>query len=133
MTLSTYLDTFAHDIGLDDRFIEDQPGVYKIPLEEDLEITITSLDKGFQFFSVLCSCPPNNREKFFTQTLLGNLFGQGTHGAVLGLNQDASKVTLTRTADFDMDYRTFKNILEDFINSADAWREIALTHVETSK
>lgn len=60
--------------------------------------------------------------------MLGNLFGQGTHKAVLGLTEDGNMLTLFKVVEYNIDYKQFRDALEDFINSVDFWREEALNH-----
>ena len=42
------------------------------------------------------------------------LFGQGTKGAVLGLSEDGSQLTLTQDIDYNAEYKEFRDTLEDF-------------------
>lgn len=72
--------------------------------------------------------PRGKEEELYTQMLLANLFGQGTYGAVISLDDDARHIELSRTIDYDVNFKDFKDILEDFINAVDFWREEALNY-----
>ncbi len=113
----------AQELEVDDLLEPGSTGNYKLPLEEDLAINITPLSKGFYLFCNITPCPKANREVFYSDALLANLFGQGTHGAILGLSEDGGRVTLSYAADYSVEYKEFRDSLEDFINTVDFWRE----------
>jgi hypothetical protein len=101
-------------------------GTYVMPLGEGLAITISTLPyTGFMLSSTLGPFPEKNDEQFFETLLRANLFGDGTRGAVLGLNPEGTKVILTRIIEYRIDYNEFRDIIEDFINVADLWRDEA--------
>jgi hypothetical protein len=127
MQLNKYLDELAKEWEVKEPFATQTPGVYAIPLEEGIKVMLTETFPGFQLSSNVIECP-NKQEAFFTQALLANLFGQGTRGGVLGLKPDGKMVTITRVIQEDPNYKDFRNILEDFINSIDFWREEALNY-----
>lgn len=104
------------------------PGIYALPLDEGLTINLQEIPGGILLKCALAPYPKTNEEAFSSRAMLGNLFGQGTHGAVLGLSQDSNTLTLSRAIDYHLDYKEFKEIVEDFINSVDFWRDEALNH-----
>lgn len=104
------------------------PGVYNLPLEDDINITITTLPVGFMLFGMIATLPTVNKENFFLRVLQANLFGQGTRGAVLALTEDGNVLTLSRTLEYNSNYREFKEALEDFVATVVFWREEARTH-----
>ncbi len=57
-----------------------------------------------------------------------NLFGIGTRGAAIGLNEDGNVLTLSLELDYNSSYQEFKEKLEDFISVMDFWRKEALEH-----
>lgn len=124
--LSAFMQEFTKELELDKPLPQDVPGVFVIPLDVGLSITISSMPQGIFFYSVVAPIPKDKEEAFFTEALLGNLFGQGTKGATLGLSEDGRMLTLSRAIDYDVNYKEFKELLEDFINSVDFWREEAL-------
>ena len=106
----------------------DVPGTYSLALDEGLSVTITSMGSGFVLTCNIIACPKHGEEEFYTLALLGDLFGQGTGGATLGLNEDGSLLTLSKGIDYNVEYKDFKDVLEDFINSVDFWRQEVLNH-----
>lgn len=103
-------------------------GNYLIPLEEGIIITVSPLAVGFTFNTIIGPCPKTHKEEFFSRALLGNLFGQGTRNAILGLNEEGTHLTLANIIDYNVDYKGFKELIEDFINVLDFWREELKSH-----
>lgn len=128
--LDTFIKELSQELELTEPLVADVPGVYALPLDEGLSIMISanSNNRGMQLACTLGPAPMNKEEDFFTQAMLGNLFGQGTKNGVLGLSEDGKMMTLSRTIYYDIDYRQFREIVEDFINSVDFWREEALNY-----
>ncbi len=121
--LEKYLPLLIKELEIDTDLATANPGVYSWPINEQVNVTLTSYPFGF---SLSCPIDTNQRkeeELFFTQVMLGNLFGQGTEGAVLGLNEEGNLLTLTQTIDYTIDYKEFKDILEDFINTVEYWKD----------
>lgn len=105
------------------------PGVYTIPLEDELNFVVTTLPEGgLRLSSSISPAPQKNLEAAYQALLLSNLFGQGTKGALLGLNDAGTILTLSREIEYDVNLNEFNNIVEDFINSIDFWREEMLQY-----
>lgn len=121
--IERFMTQFSKELELPRELEPKSPGVYVLPLEEDLSITFTEKDGVIHFHSVVAGCPAQNQEAFFQKMLLGNLFGQGTYGSVLGLDEDGKFLVMQRTFDFPLDYRQFRDQVEDFVNALDLWRE----------
>ncbi len=121
--LETFMQQFVQELELDQSIAIATAGAYTIPLEEDVKIAITALPQGFSLNCNVIACPTTNKELFLTKVLHGNLFGQGTHHAVLGLNENGNLLTLSRVIDYNVDYKDFREALEDFINTVDFWRQ----------
>lgn len=120
--LDKFIQSLSKELELEETLATEVPGVYALPLEGDLMITITDKPPGFSLACTLDSAKKQNEEDFFARLMLGNLFGQGTKGAVLGLTEDGNLLTLTQTVDYNAEYKEFRDIIEDFINSAEYWR-----------
>jgi hypothetical protein len=57
-----------------------------------------------------------------------NLFGRGTRGAAIGLNEEGKLLTLSLELDYNNSFKEFKENLEDFISVIDFWRTEASKH-----
>lgn len=126
--IDKYLKELAKELEVESDFSSEMPGIFIFPLEEDVAITLSEKAPGFSMTATLCACPKMNLEGFYSQMMLANLFGQGTRGAVLGLNNEGNMLTLSKSIDYNVDYKNFKELLEDFINVIDFWREEAVNH-----
>lgn len=126
--IEKHLKDLGKELEIDSDFSTEVPGVYIFPIEDDVVVTLTEQAPGYKMTSTLCACPKMNLETFYSQMMLANLFGQGTKGAVLGLNSEGNMLTLSKTIEYNPDYKIFKETLEDFINVVDFWREEAVNH-----
>ncbi len=124
-TMQDLLSQLANDLKVDSDFATDKPGLYSIPFEEDTTVEIIELQQGILFTAVICPVPGKKQEDFYTQALLGNLFGQGTLGSVVGITADGKNVAISREIPKITDYKNFRNNLEDFLNALDFWRDEA--------
>lgn len=123
MKLDNYIDQLVKEMEFEGGLATQVPGVFAFPLEENLTVTISDRPPGFSLFCSLDSIPKARQEEFLTRVMLGNLFGQGTKGAVLGISEDGNLLTLTQVIDYNIEYKEFRDILEDFVNTVDVWRE----------
>lgn len=133
MQLEPFIKQLMQEFELEGSLATQVPGNYALPLEPDVSVQISETPEGFTLFSTLCPCPKERQEEFFTQMLLGNLFGQGTEGAVLGLDEEGKHLTLSRVITEQVEYPLFMDILEDFMNSVDFWRTEAADHIKGVK
>lgn len=121
--LEAIIKQLTQEMELEGSLATQVSGVFAFPLEENLAVTITDRPPGFSLTCALTPLPKLNEEACLTRIMLGNLFGQGTKGAVLGLNSEGNVLTLSQTIDYNINYKDFRDVLEDFVNSVDFWRE----------
>jgi hypothetical protein len=122
MLLDQYIQQLSKELELEDQLRSDVPGIFALPLEEDVTVMISALAQGFALNCGFSHIPSGRLEDFFERVLLADLFFQGTKGAVLGLNEDGNLLTLSQNVEYQTDYREFRDVLEDFINTIDYWR-----------
>lgn len=125
MNLDNFIAQLTKEMELEGSLATEVPGVFSFPLDEHLNILIANRPLGFALSCTIAPMPKQPQEEFLTRLMLGNLFGQGAKGAVLGINEDGSLLTLTQTIDYNAEYKEFRDILEDFTNSVDLWFEEA--------
>lgn len=122
--LDRFLKDLQIEMELDDPFPSNVPGVWSIPLGDDLEVTISKLeDQGFELRSTLGILPQHKRDTFVELMMVSNFMGQGTEGGALALEENEKNVVLVRSVEEDIDYQQFKEILEDFLNAVEAWHD----------
>ncbi len=101
---------------------------YILPFEENLEVEAIELDHYFVLKGKISPSPETNVEAFFLKVMEANLFGIGTRGAAIGLNEDGKLLTLSQQLDYNTPFKEFKEKLEDFVSVMDFWRKEALKH-----
>lgn len=125
--LQNFIPRLIHDMELGDiNLSSGVPGIYTLPLDEGLSVNMTDIPGGYILKSNIGPYPKTKEDLFLSQAMLGNLFGQGTKGAILGVNPEGTLLTLTLIVDYPVEYKDFKESLEDFINILDFWREEAV-------
>lgn len=95
---------------------------YNLLLDETT-ISIIDTPPGFRLTSNLGPMPGEKIEEFLISMLRGNLFGQATNQAVLGLDETGNNVLLQYFHPQSSNYREFHNAVEDFINTVDFWKK----------
>lgn len=119
--LHEWMIKLVQELNLPKQIAEEVEGSYRFPIDDEVRVEIMDTPPGCRFFCSLIDCPKQNQEVVFEYLLLGNLFGQGTGGAILGIDENGQRLTLSRNIDYAIDYKQFKEILEDFCNEADFW------------
>ncbi|MCB1213432.1 MAG: type III secretion system chaperone [Chlamydiia bacterium] len=100
-----------------------QEDCYSFPVTPEMMATVEDRHPVIHFHCRLGQCPKENREEFFTEALMANLFGSNTGGGVLGLSQDGSELLIQHDIDYTIPYTDFSASLEDFCNAAELWAE----------
>ncbi|NGX42771.1 MAG: hypothetical protein K940chlam7_01058 [Chlamydiae bacterium] len=126
--LDTFIQKLTKELEIEGALATEVPGVYALPVDKDLSMTISEIPRGFSLNCILIDCPTEQEEAFYTQTLFANLFGQGTEGCVLGLDAEGKTLTLSREVNYDIEYKDFRDMVEDFMNSIDFWRQEILAY-----
>ncbi|SCA63270.1 hypothetical protein SCG7086_AN_00160 [Chlamydiales bacterium SCGC AG-110-P3] len=122
MQVEQMIEELGKELELENPIPQEAEGVWVLYMDVDTPVTISKLEDGFAFQATVCSLPEkSDEEAFLTKCLVGNLFGQGTAGAVLGLDARGEKLVLTREF-HELDYYVFSEGIEDFFNAIDFWR-----------
>jgi hypothetical protein len=113
----------AKEWEVEDSFISDTPGVWIIPLDGEVDIVLSAIERGFMISAVLGPSPQQQREDFFTLLMTANFLGQGTQGAVLALDEK-NQITLSQSFTEVVTQRDFQEAVEDFISNFDRWKAL---------
>lgn len=118
-----YVIQLSQDLEINPELVKtDQEGTFVLPIgNPSLHIKVKDLNPGVYLFSKICPCPKEKLEELFIYLMKANLFGQGTFGSVIGLEEEY--LTLSSALPYDMNYRDFKETVEDFVNTIDFWKE----------
>ena len=90
---------------------------------EGIPITITDSPPGIEISAVIGKAPLENQEAIYTKLLRGNLLGQATRKACLGLDEAGENIVLSASIPSIRSYREFKDSIEDFVNAVMFWKE----------
>jgi len=131
--LDQLLKTLAEELEMEEIPQKREDGLYPLAINPTLSITVKQLDPGIAFFGKIGPCPAEQKEEFFMLLMKANFLGQGTGGAVIGLEENENFLTLSSTLPYDMNYKIFKDALEDFTNYLDYWREEIIRHQAKEK
>ncbi|PIS02082.1 MAG: hypothetical protein COT85_08065 [Chlamydiae bacterium CG10_big_fil_rev_8_21_14_0_10_42_34] len=96
--------------------------IYPLRLGDDL-VAIKDLDPGVSLQAQICPCPQKKKEDLFIYLMRANLLGQGTGGTRIGLDLDEKFLTLSLGLPYELNYQTFKDTVEDFVNYLIYWRD----------
>lgn len=92
-------------------------------VNEKVEVALRDLDPGISMRAKIGPCPKKRREDLLIFLMRANLLGQGTGGARIGLDEDEKTLTLSLGIPYEMNYQTFREHLEKFVNYLVYWRE----------
>ncbi|GAB4233718.1 MAG: hypothetical protein Tsb0021_12800 [Chlamydiales bacterium] len=99
----------------------ENPKMYSIPIEENVKANLHE-DRNSIFLECDIGEAPQ-KEDFFAEALEANLLTEGTFGSVLGLDAAGKHLILSRMINQDIPYQRFKEVLEDYMNIVDFWKE----------
>ena len=121
--LEELLKTLAEELEFEEIPKKDEGNLYHVSLNPELSITIQQQDPGVSFLGKIGPCPVTKREELFILLMKANFLGQGTGGATIALEANENFLTLSSVIPYDMNYKMFKDALEDFANYLDYWNE----------
>lgn len=117
-----YVIQLSQDLEMDPQSVMTQEeDTFVLPIGSSLKVKIKNLNPGIYLYSRICPCPTEKLEELFIYLMKANLFGQGTFGSVIGLEEEY--LTLSSALPYDMNYRDFKETVEDFVNTIDFWKD----------
>lgn len=120
--LEKYLGQLIADFRLDPLTPVDERGLFSLRLN-NIEVSLKYLDPGVYFYSKITQLlPQHKKEDVLSLLMKANFLGQGTGGGTIGLTEDESSLTLSLGLPYDMNYKEFKEALEDFVNFLDYWK-----------
>jgi hypothetical protein len=106
-------------------------GTHVLKINDDLEVWLKDLNPGIAIKSIIGNVPSvNDKESLFSYLCRANYIGQGTGGAVIALDPNEKFLTLSLIMSYEVNYRIFRDKLEEFLNYLDFWRN-ELKRLET--
>lgn len=131
--LEQMLQTLSEELELGEVPQKEEGNVYHFSLNPQTSIRIQQLDPGISFLSRIGPYPTVKREELFILLMKANFLGQGTGGSTIALDENENFLTLSLILPYDMNYKMFKDTLEDFTNYLDYWREELIRHKKAAE
>jgi hypothetical protein len=131
--LEQFLSTLVQDLELGETPKKEEGNVFQLALNPVIVVNLQELDPGISFWSRIGVCPIAKREDLFILLMKANFLGQGTGGSTIALDENENFLTLSSILPYDMNYKMFKDALEDFANYLDYWREELIRHKKAAE
>jgi|SRR5579862_4506962 len=131
--LETFLKTLHEELKLEAPPKMDRQQYYCFSLNPELEIKVKELDPGTLFFARIGPCPQLKKEELFSHLMKANFLGQGTGGSSIGFDESENCLTLSSFLPYDLNYKLFRDALEDFVNYIDYWKAELIRHQKTAE
>jgi hypothetical protein len=112
---------------------KDENQTFRLPLNPELVVSIKQLEPGMFLFSRIAACPEEKREELFIFLMKANFLGLGTGGSAIGLEADEKFLTLSSALPYEMNYKGFKESIEDFVNYVDYWKDEILKYQKAAQ
>lgn len=125
--LKKLLDQLGNELGLEpiNGAHEEQHYLFSV---NNIEIEANELKRSYLLKGTIGEVPPENVDAFLMKIMEANLFGLGTRGAAIGLNEEGKVLTLSLELEYNTSYKEFKEKIEDFISVRHFWQSEALNH-----
>jgi hypothetical protein len=113
--LERFLEQLCNELDINSLPKLNEQKIYPFRLGNEL-VAFKDLKPGMSMQALICPCPEKKKEDLFIFLMRANLLGQGTGGARIGLDQDEKFLTLSLGLPYEMNYQSFKQNIEDFVN-----------------
>lgn len=95
---------------------------YQLDINDTTLVWVKDLQPGIYFRSTIAPLPTTNMEDLYLYLSKGNFLGQGTGGSVISLDTNEKFLTLVLNIPYEVNYRIFRDKLEDFVNYLEFWK-----------
>ncbi len=119
--LQDYLEKLCKELAIATPKLNEQKS-YKLMFASDA-VHIQNLDPGCSMHAHICEAPQKRKEELYTYLMRANLLGQGTGLTRIGMDEDEKFLTLSMGLPYELNYQTFREMFEDFVNYLIYWRE----------
>ncbi|MDP1880169.1 MAG: type III secretion system chaperone [Parachlamydiaceae bacterium] len=123
-----FINELSQDLDMEEFITSKEPFHYTLTFEDNVVIEVVKSNDSYLFKANIAEIPKVNSESFLLRLMEANLFGLGTRGSAIGLDEKENQSTLSLEVDANQKYQNLKNQLEDFANVIDFWRKESLNH-----
>lgn len=120
--LRDYLAKLCKELAIEATPKLNEQKIYPFRLGNEI-IALKDLEPGVAMQAQISLCPEKKKEDLFIFLMRANLLGQGTGGARIGIDSEEKFLTLSLGLPYEMNYQSFKETIEDFVNYLIYWRE----------
>jgi hypothetical protein len=121
--LREFVEKLCGELGIPPNLKRSEKKSYSFRIADGIEAELRDLEPGLALWGKIAPCPEKRREDLFIYLMRANLLGQGTGGCRIGLDANEKILTLSLGLPYELNYQTFKETVEDFINYLVYWRE----------
>jgi hypothetical protein len=111
----------AADLGLPSPPPPNEQGDFLIELSESLKVFVRPLEPGLFLLGHIAPIPTNKKEEILCYVASGNFLHQGTGNYIIGIDDEEKFLTLSHTIPYEINYKIFKELIEDFVNFLSYW------------
>jgi hypothetical protein len=101
----------------------------RVMISPDRSIDFHEHAKGFSMWSRIGECPPKHKEDFYLLLMRANFLNQGTGNGTVGMEQEEKHLTLSSYIPYELDFKKFKETVEEFVNFVDYWKDELDRHI----
>lgn len=124
MDLDRLVENLASELKLGAIPQKDKKGLYQVKIGGSPTVSLKALESGvFMTAQILPVPKEGNKEALYIYLMKANLLHQGTGHGAIGIDPSEKFFTLSYTLPFEVNYRSFHETLEDFLNYIDYWKE----------
>lgn len=121
--LQQFINQICAELHLDAPQKINEQKTFTLALNKDVHLKLKELNPGISMQADISLCPEKKKEELFLFLMRANFLGQGTAGARIGLDRDEKFLTLSLGLPYELNYQSFKEYLEDFVNYLIYWRD----------
>ncbi|MCB1108284.1 MAG: type III secretion system chaperone [Chlamydiia bacterium] len=121
LVLDNHLVALYKELGIPLSLEQQDDKSYLIHIQAKAQMTVRELFPGMLFSAFVGPLPEEEKEEAFMHLMQANLLGQSTGRSRLGISN--KQIVLTLYIPDDVDYRRFKEDVEEFANYVDYWHE----------
>ncbi len=96
---------------------------YTLPFQENLSLLFQEVEPFICIQANILPLPKQIPETLLIHLMKANLLGQGTGGFIIGIDPNEKFLTLSTYLPYEVEYRTLKESLEDFVNYILYWQK----------
>lgn len=120
--LEDLLSRFTIDLDIDAAKADKEKN-YFVKFNDEITFFVKGGKEQIYIYATIINCPQENHEDLFSYLMAANLLGQGTGNNVISLDPSGKFLTLSSLLPYEVNFKEFKESIEDFINYLIYWKK----------